>query len=174
MKLIVLRHAETFYNEKGWMQGRADIPLSEVGIEHASQIKETIQNMDIDFTICSPLKRTKMTAALITDSPILTDYRLIERDLGDYEGQPTTLYDIKKYANIKTNISDKGVEPALAVYQRLQTFFNDIKAYHDKTILLVTHGGIIKFIPYCFKEIPEDGILVSPKIGNCEYIEINI
>ncbi|MDD3341498.1 MAG: histidine phosphatase family protein [Bacilli bacterium] len=174
MRLIVLRHATTAYNEQKRIQGSVNIPLSEIGIKQASSLKKELEKMNIDFTICSPLDRAKMTAALVTDSPILTDYRLTERNLGDYEGMPISTYDTILYANYQTNVNVHNVEPIREVLDRLQSFMQDLKPYADKTILIVTHGGIMKALPYCFQQIPEDGILEGKKTENCDYIEINI
>ena len=42
MKVFLIRHGSTEYNEKGLMQGDLDIPLSNLGIKQAQKVKEQI------------------------------------------------------------------------------------------------------------------------------------
>lgn len=90
MKITLIRHAESTYNEKRLLQGQVDCNLSENGLKIT---KERAKNFPADFDICfcSPLKRTKQTADILV--PYLDkiyDDRIIERGLGDWESTPNT------------------------------------------------------------------------------------
>ena len=55
--------------------------------------KKELENVKYDLVICSPMKRAKQTAEIINegrDIPIITDERIRERKLGDYEGRDVT------------------------------------------------------------------------------------
>ena len=65
LRLIIVRHTETDWNQQRRFQGQLDIPLNEVGINHAMQVAETLRNTHIDFAISSSLKRPTQTAELI-------------------------------------------------------------------------------------------------------------
>ena len=90
MKIILIRHAESIYNEKKLLQGQVDCELSKKGI------KDTIEKSinfpsDFDICFCSPLKRTKQTAEILVPYlNVIYDERLKERGLGDWENTPNT------------------------------------------------------------------------------------
>lgn len=83
MKIIVIRHGQTYWNAFGKLQGQTDIELNDVGMQQAEKTGKLIKNENIDLIITSPLKRAKKTAELINKNfkvPIIEDNRLIERD----------------------------------------------------------------------------------------------
>ena len=58
---------------------------------------------------------------------------------------------------------------------RINEFFDDIKEkYHDKTILIVAHGGIAKVIKSHLYGMPESQNLAEISMNNCEIIETEI
>lgn len=174
MRLIILRHAKTGYNESGLMQGRADILPTEGGMKECLAVKEVLKSYPIDFVLTSPLNRAKITATLVSDAPILTDNRLTERDLGSYEGKSFLEYDKKKYHSYYRNDTSEGVEGIQDLMSRIQSLLKDMKKYENKTVLWVTHGGLIRVVPYCINGIPKDGMVLSPAIKNLEFIEYTI
>ena len=86
--IYVVRHGETDWNNKKLIMGRRNEPLNEKGIRQAKETKEKLKDIDLDLIICSPLKRTKQTAAIINEDRlikiILAD-DLQERSMGDLE-----------------------------------------------------------------------------------------
>ena len=86
--LYVIRHGKTDWNLQNKIQGRADIPLNNLGIQEAKQTKELLKQTKFYEIISSPLMRAKKTAEIISNhkTPIMTDFRLIERDFGEFEG----------------------------------------------------------------------------------------
>lgn len=169
MKLIVLRHEKTDYNIEGKVQGLTDIPLNQMGIEACKILKKDLEKFHIDYVVSSPLKRARQTAIFVSDAPLFIDERLIERNLGLYEGKDKSIYDSSLYADIDLNSTQNGVESVRDVLERVFDFLDEIIKEKDKNILLVSHGGIIKFIPYYFSGLPKHGILNSYTIQNGEY-----
>ena len=53
MKLLVVRHGRTDWNDLGKVQGLADIKLNKEGIEQAHKTKELLKDYDIDIIISS-------------------------------------------------------------------------------------------------------------------------
>lgn len=141
MKLNLIRHAESTYNEKGVLQGQIDCSLSKKGL---NKTKEKAKNFSADFDICfcSPLERTKQTAEILV--PYLNkiyDKRIIERGLGDWENTSNT--DEKQFL-----MHNKTVPPNGETFEdfdgRILEFLEMIKNnYSDKKVLIVTHGGVI-------------------------------
>ena len=169
MKIIVLRHEKTDYNIEGKVQGLIDIPLHKLGIASCQKLRDDLKKFSIDYVISSPLKRARQTATLVSDAPLFLDDRLIERNLGLYEGKDKSLYDSCLYADYDLNSTQNGVESVRDVLERIFDFLDEIVKDNDKTVLLVSHGGIIKFIPYYFSELPKHGILNAYTIDNGEY-----
>ena len=139
MKLYVIRHGRTSWNEKGLMQGRVNIKLSETGKKEAK-----------DICISSPLKRTLETASIVTDNKykIITDELLIERNLGEFEGKKYAEYEKLKFWDYKLNNDSYGVEPVKDILKRTSSFLNNLKEKDYKTVLIVSHAATIRAINY--------------------------
>ena len=183
MKIFVTRHGQTNWNAEERIQGQQDIELNENGIEQAKMTSDSIKNEKIDLIICSPLKRARKTADIINEVlnvPVFEDKRLMERYFGKSEG--LTKSEIREIAavhpeivdvwNYKRNVDYNGMETMQDFCKRIKEFLDELKEkYNDKTVLLVTHGGV--FVPMnCFLS----GILVENLIDrnslkslkNCE------
>ena len=150
MKLYVIRHGRTSWNEKGLMQGRVNIKLSETGKKEAKDIREKLKNISFDICISSPLKRTLETASIVTDNKykIITDELLIERNLGEFEGKKYAEYEKLKFWDYKLNNDLYGVEPVRHILKRTLIFLNKLKEKDYKTVLIVSHAATIRAINY--------------------------
>lgn len=150
MKLYVIRHGRTSWNEKGLMQGRVNIKLSETGKKEAKDIREKLKDISFDICISSPLKRTLETASIVTDNKykIITDELLIERNLGEFEGKKYAEYEKLKFWDYKLNNDSYGVEPVKDILKRTSSFLNDLKEKDYKTVLIVSHAATIRAINY--------------------------
>ena len=90
MEIYIVRHGETFWNEKKLLQGSTDIELNENGKKLAVLTGEALKDTRIDRIYASPLKRAYETACLIRgdrDIPIIKNDLIREMNFGDYEGQ---------------------------------------------------------------------------------------
>lgn len=150
MKLYVIRHGRTSWNEKGLMQGRVNIKLSETGKKEAKDIREKLKDISFDICISSPLKRTLETASIVTDNKykIITDELLIERNLGEFEGKKYAEYEKLKFWDYKLNNDSYGVEPVKDILKRTSSFLNNLKEKNYKTVLIVSHAATIRAINY--------------------------
>ena len=110
--IYVVRHGKTDWNDKKITMGRKDVPLNEKGINEAENLRELLKDHSFDLIIYSPLTITKETADIINDnrnSKIIYDNRIMERYLGELEGQPYT-NDNDRLWDISINTSDYGIE----------------------------------------------------------------
>jgi len=90
--LILVRHGESEWNEKGLWTGLADIGLTEKGKEEARLAGEKLKVLPVDFAFTSQLIRAKQTLdevknVLGIDVPTFEDKALNERDYGIYTGK---------------------------------------------------------------------------------------
>jgi probable phosphoglycerate mutase len=89
-ELWLIRHAETEWSKAKKHTGRTDIPLTDVGREHAAALRERLAGLDVAAVFVSPLVRARATAELAgfgDRAEVLDD--LMEWDYGAYEGRTT-------------------------------------------------------------------------------------
>ena len=65
MKIYLVRHGETDWNQAGLLQGQTDIALSAQGLEQAREAAERLKEVPFEIAFCSPLIRAKRTAETI-------------------------------------------------------------------------------------------------------------
>ena len=89
IKLYVVRHDKTDWNDLNIMQGLTDIPLNEEGRRQAKALAQQIDLANIDLCLSSPLKRARETADIIVGEKIevIEEQLCVERSLGEYEGK---------------------------------------------------------------------------------------
>ncbi|MFW5852855.1 MAG: histidine phosphatase family protein, partial [Nanoarchaeota archaeon] len=92
MKLIIVRHGETFENISGICQGQSDGTLSDKGKLQAKKVAERLKDEKIDALYSSDLQRTVDTAnEILRYHPkieLKKDKLLRERYFGEFEGKP--------------------------------------------------------------------------------------
>jgi broad specificity phosphatase PhoE len=176
MKLYIVRHGQTDHNKNNLRQGSIDTLLNEEGKKQSLLLQEEFKNKHVDVVLSSPLKRAHETASLVMPNhSIILDNRLSERSLGIYEGTLSSSSSFEHYGHYHLNSDEHGVERIKDLYTRVDSLFNELKEkYHDKTIMLVTHGAVYNVIYYYIHGIPEDGILTFQYLKNGEYIEYEI
>ncbi len=176
MKIILMRHGETDWNRSLRIQGTQPVPLNLNGIR---QVQETCgcfkECCEIDFfcVVSSPLLRAKQSAVIcghLLNVPvhILEDFR--ERSFGILEGKTRQEIETKfGVSNVEEiEFSAHGVEPISMLNERLIHGFFILKAtYPAKSILVVTHGSVIK-------RIAKKNGLCSEIIPNGEFIQLEI
>ena len=177
MILYVVRHGETIRNKIGLIQGQTEWDLTEKGIKDAEELRDTVDDLDIDIVISSPLKRAVDTARIITNNkyPINIDDRIIERDWGMCEGAHIEEVDTVKCWNFHINTDNNKIERVQDLLARVSEFLEDIKVkYKDKNVLVVAHSAVLRAIHYCLHPIPEDGDMSKLEIPNLRIVEYEI
>ena len=179
MKIYYVRHGQTDWNLARKMQGgETEKELNSTGIEQAKQTKKELENAKYDIVICSPMHRAIQTAEIINKDKnvqMITDERIRERKLGDYEGRDVTEEMENNIWDYKLNYNIPNGENLHDFEKRIDEFFDDIKEkYHDKSVLIVAHGGIAKVIKAHLYGMPESQNLAEISMNNCEIIETEI
>ncbi len=159
MKLYVARHGQTEYNSKNLVCGSTNLPLTELGKEQAKALAEKIKDKNIDVIIASPMIRAMQTAgavSLATGIPVIMDERLREHDYGAFEGVDRSKDEYWQQKYQFAAKFPKG-ESVLQLAQRVYNLMDDVKkAYPDKTVLLVCHGGVSRMIKTYFEDMTSD------------------
>ena len=90
MKLILVRHCETRWNQERRIQGGdSDIELNNTGLEQAKRLATFLRTENITSILSSPLRRATFTAEAIASCHQLTveaDQGLRELKVGELEG----------------------------------------------------------------------------------------
>ena len=90
MKLILIRHGETYWNEERRIQGGdSDIELNNTGLNQAKKLAAFLKNEPITAILSSPLQRATATAEVIASHHQLSvkvDQGLRELRVGELEG----------------------------------------------------------------------------------------
>jgi uncharacterized phosphatase len=145
--LGLFRHGQTDWNIDLRLQGTADIPMNQFGIEQVQKAASEIARQEWDLIISSPLGRAKQSAAIIaaqlgvdevTETPLL-----LERAFGIGEGM---LYDewSAKFAHLD---EIPGAESAQQVTLRAEQLLEHVQnEFAGKRILAVSHGALIRFV----------------------------
>lgn len=145
VRLLVIRHGKTEWNLKKKIQGRTDIPLSELGQAELSRMRLPAE-FDGFRWISSPLKRTRETAELLGATNLEIEPALIEMNWGAWEGE--TLSDLRaKYgAEFKYNearglyMTPPGGESPADVVARLTPWLQSLEV----DTIAITHKGVIR------------------------------
>ena len=118
------------------------------GLKQAEELARKLKD-NFDIIISSPLKRAKKTSEIIAKKfnkeIVFSDY-LKERDPGSLSGTVWKEGE-KEKGSIEYDYHPYGGESVNDVKERLQRFLEGTsKNYAGKTVLVVTHGGIVRLM----------------------------
>lgn len=145
--LIFVRHGE---NSISSVISNDFLPLTELGIKQAEEARKIIDN-NFDVIISSTSKRCIMTAKIIANGrESIENIQLLERGWGNKEHD--------------------GRENDEQARARFLKFLKAVaKSYHQKRIIVVTHGAFIKIA----QDVIENSCIERSRINNCSIIEYN-
>lgn len=163
-KIIAVRHGETEWNRVEKQQGQLNSNLTEQGRLQAKAIGDCLQSMSIDAFYSSDLGRALETSRIISEFikiDFTTDKRLRERHLGTLQGLTKEEFR-KKYPDewlrFKKNDPDYVLpegESGRQRYDRATRCVEDLVSKNaGKTLLLVSHGGVIMSFFYKTLNLP--------------------
>lgn len=155
MKIIIMRHPETKANDQGIIYGRLDYAYTKKGYEQGSKLIEYVKYKEIQRIYSSPLKRANGIATEISKNrniEVIVKDQLAEMDYGIFEGLKEEEI-INKYEdeynqfmkNYNTYTIPNG-ECYKGFCQRVKAFIVDELKAQEGTIVIVTHGGVIRLL----------------------------
>jgi broad specificity phosphatase PhoE len=148
--ITVIRHAPTEYNTNKIFMGVLDIPLTSTEDIDITRLKKIFSDNGCSLCYTSPLKRAYDTSAVLFDkNDIITDLRLIERDLGAWAG--LSKREIKSKYQFAFNPSGtmdfyytpENGEDYEKMIERVAAFL--IEIYEKKShFAIVSHNGVFR------------------------------
>lgn len=188
LRLHLVRHGETDWNQEGRIQGHIDVPLNDRGREQARALAEMLSGRGAELVLSSDLSRSSETAEIIATRlgvPLQVSEELRERhlgalqgltarDLGAREGDP----DDHARGFVFRTINDPGVHPeggeSLAEFrERVGAVARRLRDEPPATsIVVVSHGGAIRAILLALAGTDRRDVV--PRIGNCSVMRVVI
>ena len=153
-RLYLVRHGETFDNERQIIQGQTQGELNPTGIRQAEALSVQLADVSFDAVIASDLWRSIQTARIVAaphQLPVVTTPLLRERDWGSFTGR--FIPDLK---NVSPWPDD--IESLPALKERARQFLQYVRdTWPGQTVLAVGHGITNKAIQavYWDKEMNE-------------------
>lgn len=156
MELIVIRHATTKYNSKGLINGQHDDQLSPEGLNELPILVNKLKPYKFNIIYTSPLKRALQTSKAIVaarNTNLKVDPRLMEVNFGSFTSENwdslKTVFGLNSrdlLDSYKYDLQPYGGESAEQVKARVLSFLTDISKQPNQKPVIVTHGGIIRWI----------------------------
>lgn len=178
MKIYSARHGQTDYNKADLILGITDIPLNSTGLAQAKDFANAVESLgDVDIIIASPMIRAMTTAKMAGEKcglEIIADERIREWNYGGFEQKSRYT---EGFAENKKEFAVKmrdGGESLLQLSHRVYSFLDEIiEKYHDKNVLVVSHGGVCRVIETYFHDITVEEYS-NWFMGNCEIIKYEV
>ena len=157
-KIIMVRHGETIWNTEKRIQGNANTPLTDAGIQQAEKTGKRLNIESIDEIYSSDLGRAVQTAEIINKHLKLNIEfikGLRERNYGILEGVSFSELH-KKYPDIEEKLYSHNPEYKIPNGESFNIFADRIyncinhivESTNSRTILMVIHGGVIECFFY--------------------------
>lgn len=179
--LTLVRHGQTTHNKLKIIQGQMETELTELGREQAKLLAKHLEETKerFDRVYASDLIRAYETCVIVCNSKyeIRKNQLLRERLFGELQGFP--LSDLKKKALIHgfnefnfTQYVPEGGESKEEVLARVEKFCVEElfqNALDNESIMIVTHGGVIREFMVLFKRwgcaLAAKDFVISPNTG---------
>lgn len=195
----VTRHGETLLNHLHKAQGWVDSPLTEKGIQTASQLGMQLKDVQFSSAFSSDASRALQTGQTILTAQgqnklqVIPDKRLREWCLGCWEAENNDKFisSMMNELQIQNDFSELNfrlpevheiiyksdttgmVDPFQMIMDRLESFLKEtvdtVSHLNNPNVLIVTHAFTIKTLLYL---ISKERLRIQPKIKHVDIIRI--
>lgn len=185
LRLLLVRHGETIWNQENRWQGQADVPLSESGHAQAHRLAQRLLNegRQVHAIYSSDLSRAFRTAEILGEVlgiPPLPEEGWREMNIGHWSGL-TTAEVIARHADewerlrAGEDLPRGGGETFAQFRHRLvQSVERLVERHAGQQIMIVSHGGAVRaFLLHC-RRLEMGQFRQIEKIGNTGLSEISI
>ena len=185
VRVLLVRHGETVWNQENRWQGQADTPLSETGYDQARQLARRLQNEErpIRAIYTSDLSRARDTADILGQVLGVTPLETAawrEMDIGTWSGLTTSevaTRHAEEWARLRQGEDlPRGGGETFAQFQGrlLQSSQQFIRDHRGEQIIVVTHGGAVRaFLLHC-RGLDMNQFGQIEKIGNTGVSEVSL
>ncbi len=145
MNGLLIRHTRVAIPQ-GLCYGRTDVPLAESFETDAATVRASLPWVPLAVW-SSPATRCRRLAARLTESVVRIEPRLVEIDMGEWDGRKWDelsgpLHELWKADPWRTR--PPGGESAEDLVARVAGLRAEIMATRPERLLLVTHAGVIR------------------------------
>lgn len=149
--LHFIRHAEIASHYRGRYVGSLDLSLSPEGKAQASSLGEMLppQLKQQTPVWCSPMKRCLETWAAINEKQADIHADLREVDFGEWEGKSFAEINsshpqlVGDWAKFDSSFAFPNGEKLSDFHNRMNAIKLKILDYHEESLVIVAHGGVI-------------------------------
>lgn len=151
MKIYMIRHTSVGV-PKGTCYGWTDVPVADTFEQEATETKRNLESMlgndKLDIVYSSPLTRARKLASFCGYDNHVTDDRLKEMNMGDWE---MMRYDdieskdpaILKWYNDYMNLAATNGESYRILYRRVTDFLDELRKKDFENVAIFAHGGVL-------------------------------
>ncbi|MDD2438460.1 MAG: alpha-ribazole phosphatase [Massilibacteroides sp.] len=151
MKIYLIRHTSVDV-PKGICYGQTDVALNVSFEEEAAKVKTDLGHIKPDVGFSSPLSRCTQLARFCKVENVILDNRLKELDFGDWEGKEWNNIDLSVWKTDWINSSVPNGESFIKMYERVASFFDQLRKENYDTAIVFTHGGVINCARVYFRK----------------------
>ncbi len=156
MIVHLVRHGQTASNRDGLGQGRADHPLTGLGVQQADAIAKRLSREPVTKVITSPLQRARTLAEAIAGASrceVEVRDELIEMDVGETDGVPA--HELRerfpefmaRWAEEDcTDVRMPGGETLREVRDRVVPLFSELESDRSANVAVVSHNFVLKVV----------------------------
>jgi alpha-ribazole phosphatase len=175
MRVCFMRHGQSNYNLKRLCNDdpRKDVHLTPLGRKQAEEVAEKLRDRGFEVVFISEFPRSRETAEIVNryhNAPVRVDSRINDRKTG-LEGRTFSEF-LKALGTDIFNSRLEGGESFREEKRRVCSFLRDLKGMDYGSVLVVTHGEIMKVINGYFRKL-SDRDAWSVKVGNCQVMEFD-
>jgi len=149
-RILLVRHGQSTWNAAGRWQGRADPPLSDLGLRQADAAAAALPLGAVTDVWTSPLVRAHATAARIAErvgAPVRLDERLAERDAGEWTGLTRDEIEAAWPGYLAERYRPPAFEADDELESRALEVLHEVAAHAvGATVVAVSHGGLIRSV----------------------------
>lgn len=151
--IVLARHGRTEWHHGNRYTGSTDLPIDEVGVQQAQQLKLWATDYAPDVLWASPMLRARQTITPTAEALGLTptlDARLREVDFGSAEGKmlgelPPAVAKAFELDPVRDHFPG-GEDPAEAADRVYEVFHEIGRVHQGQKVLVVAHNTLIRLL----------------------------
>ncbi len=176
MRIYLLRHGAVAQTNPRTFLGQTDVPLTVEGARQMAVLARRLASMDIGGIVCSPLRRARHSARLVSGWPkehIREVAAFQEINLGQWEGLSVAEVQVrypgayeargKDLAHFRPEGGESFADVAARAWPALLTLGTDCARKNSGPVLIVAHAGVNRVLLAKAAALPLQEVLTIPQ-----------